>query len=179
MSRLIEDNLIDSIGPNGKGTILRSMAIFTAMELCGSFLTGKTGPGTTERNFKAFCESEYLLQYNKISPLLYSIFRNGVAHSYVPKGSAQLTSDPNAAPCHLIFYDSGICIFVPQLADDVKAAILLLVKDIKKYPDLEQNYKSVFSQLEKIGTKEYQKFIKENDIEVQKAVFKGDIDIRL
>jgi hypothetical protein len=33
-------NVLDSLDKRAKGTILRSMAIFTAIELCGSILTG-------------------------------------------------------------------------------------------------------------------------------------------
>ena len=36
-------NVVDSINEKSKGTILRSIAIFTAIELCGSFLRSKTG----------------------------------------------------------------------------------------------------------------------------------------
>ena len=180
MGKLVEDNLLDSIDENAKGTILRSMAIFTAMELCGSFLTGKTGPGTTEMNFKKFCESEYMLQaYHKVSCLLYSIFRNGVAHSYVPKGAAHLTSDPGAASCHLNFYDSGICIYVPTLAKDVGNGIKNLKDKIKKDEALKKNYHFVFQELERIGKEEYQKFIKKNNISTSAGNFVGDISIDL
>lgn len=180
MSKLVEDNLLDSIGENAKGTILRSMAIFTAMELCGSFLTGKTGPGTTESNFKMFCESEYMPQaYHKISSLLYSIFRNGVAHSYVPKGAAHLTSDPGASTCHLIFFDSGICIYVPILAEDVRNGITSLTNKLKQDEALKKKYYSVFQELERIGKEEYQRFVKENNITTTAGNFVGDISISL
>jgi hypothetical protein len=68
-------NVVASIDEKSKGTILRSMAIFTAIELCGSFLRGKTGSGTTKPNFLAFCKSKYMpTDYVTLAELLYFIF---------------------------------------------------------------------------------------------------------
>lgn len=163
-----------------KGTILRSMAIFTAVELCGSFLTGETGQNTTQKNFVTFCESKYIPEtYHKISDLLYSIFRNGVSHSYVPKGAAHLTSAPSAKNLHLHFCETGLCIYVPQLAEDVTEAIRQLIPDLKQEGELNENYYKVFSQLDKVGKEIYQKHVKDNNVKTEDAAFQGDINIRL
>jgi len=180
MSKLLEENLIDSMDEKSKGTILRSMAIFTAIELCGSFLTGETGQNTTQKNFVTFCESKYIPEaYHKISSLLYSIFRNGVSHSYVPKGAAYLTSDPGAKELHLRFYESGLCIYVPQLAVDVTGAIKQLILDLKQEKKLNENYYKVFSQLDQVGKEIYQKYVKDNNNKTQAVLIKSEINIKL
>lgn len=178
MGKFLEENLIDSMDEKSKGTILRSMAIFTAIELCGSFLTGKVGPNTTKTNFITFCKSNYVpTKYRKISELLYSIFRNGVAHSYIPKGSAHLTSDPKAKSCHLQFFDSGLCIYVPELAKDITEAVRKLIKDLKKDTGLKNRYLKIFCQLDKMGKQKYQEYIKEKNITTKSGTFVGDISI--
>ena len=181
MGKLLEENLIDSIDSKSKkGTILRSMAIFTAIELCGSFLTGRTGPNTTKKNFIIFCKSKYIpVEYCKIASLLYSIFRNGVAHSYIPKGAAYLTSDVRALKCHLQFYDSGLCIYVPQLAKDITQAIRALVTDLKQDRKLKKNYYKVFGELDKIGKKDYSQYIQAKSITTKSGSFRGDINISI
>jgi translation initiation factor 2 beta subunit (eIF-2beta)/eIF-5 len=180
MSKLLAENLIDSIGENSKGTILRSMAVFTAIELCGSFLTGKTGEKTTRENFLTFCESKYLPEaYRKISTLLYDIFRNGVSHSYVAKGAAHLTSASEAKELHLHFCVSGLCIFVPRLAEDVRKGIEQLIIDLKQEKELNDNYHKILLQLHEDGEKIYQRYVKENNIKTKAISFKGDISIEL
>lgn len=86
MSKLIEDNLIGAIRSTGD-MLLKCMMIVTAIEFCGSFLTGKTGYRTTKDNFLEFWKSKYMpKEYYRIGELLYEIFRNGVSHSFVAKG---------------------------------------------------------------------------------------------
>ncbi|MCX6740153.1 MAG: hypothetical protein NTZ49_02910 [Candidatus Parcubacteria bacterium] len=180
MSNLLEENLIDSMDEKSKGTILRSMAIFSVIELFGSFLTGETGQGTTKKNFITFCESKYIpVEYRVISSLLFSIFRNGVSHSYVPKGAALLTSDLGAKNFHLHFCESGLCIYVPQLAEDVVAAIKKFIIDLKQEKKLKENYYNVFSQLDRVGKEIYHEYIKDNNIKTQTVEFQGDINIDL
>lgn len=169
MGKLLQDNVIDSINPTSKGTILRSMAIFTTIELCGSFLTGKTNQGTTTENFKAFCESKYMDSiYHDKSDLLLSIFRNGVSHSYIPKGCALLSSDTREENNHLKFYSEGLSIYIPKLAEDVTNAIQKYLVDLKNDNKLKENYKSVIEQLDKEGDDKYKKFLEEHNIKTEK-----------
>lgn len=181
MSSLLDENLPDSIDDQiPKGTILRSIAIFTAMEVCGSFLTGKSGPSTTSENFRTFCTSKYMPQsYHRIADLLLSIFRNGVVHSYVPKGAAQLSSDEGCRDIHLDFFDSGLCIFVPKLAEDVKNGIRELAKDLRSDMNMQQLYYKVFQDLDAAGKKDYLDFVKRNNITTKRGNFRGDINISL
>lgn len=176
----LEKNVIDSMDLKSKGTILRSMAIFTAIELCGSFLTGETGSSRTKDNFLAFCESKYMSSnYHKISELLYSIFRCGVSHSYIPKGAALLSSSKKAKGYHLCFCDKGLCIYIPQLAEDVTEAVESFVKDLKQNNKLQSNYYEVISKLDKEGKGKYLEFIKKHGIKTQKIGIRGDVDVRL
>lgn len=181
MSRIfLEKNVIDSIGPKSKGTILRSMAIFTAIELCGSFLTGERGMGWTKKNFLKFCKSKYMPKgYHKVSKLFYSIFRNGVAHHYIPKGAALLSSIKKAKSLHLVFLDKGLFIYVPQLAEDVTEAIRKFVKDLKKDSNLQSNYYKVISSLSREGKKEYREFVDSHGIKTKKIVIRGDMIVEL
>lgn len=178
MGKLLQDNVIDSINPTSKGTILRSMAIFTAIELCGSFLTGKTNQGTTTENFKAFCESKYMDSiYHDKSDLLLSIFRNGVSHSYIPKGCALLSSDTREENNHLKFYSEGLSIYIPKLAEDVTNAIQKYLVDLKNDNKLKENYKSVIEQLDKEGRDKYEKFFKKHNIETENIGAVRDIKL--
>lgn len=183
MGKFLENNLIDSMDANSKGTILRSMAIFTAIELCGSFLTGKTGPRTTENNFLTFCKSKYVQQnYHQISELLYSMFRNGVSHSYIPKGAALLSSHPSGKNCHLKFFNNGLCIYVPQFAEDITQGVKEFIRDLKSDSDnqLQKRYYRVLEKLNQMGKKEYDNFIKLNKIKTIKIKnFNRDIDIKI
>ncbi len=180
MSHLIEDNLIDCMRESARGTILRASAIFTSMELAGSFLTGKTGQGTTKRNLETFCRSSYMPErYHALSPLISSIFRNGVSHSYITQGGALLGSDPSTSNHHLKFYRQGVFIYVPQFAEDVISAVRGLWKDINENGDLKANYTSVFKQLQESGIKKYNKFLKESNITPEEGTWSGDINIDL
>src|SRR6185436_20888587 len=105
---LIEDDLLGSI-KGASGTLLKCMMIVTATEVCGSFLTGKTGNGTTEDNFWAFWKSKYMpVEYYEIIDLLYRILRNGVSHSFVAKGGIIPSSDEAGSHMHLRFLKDGI-----------------------------------------------------------------------
>jgi len=176
MGKLVENNVIDSIDRDSKGTILRTMAIFTAMELCGSFLSGKTGPRTTGKNFKTFCESKYMKKiYHPISCLLLNIFRNGVAHSYISKGAALLGSDKKTQKHHLKFTTNGLFIYVPEFAKDIKKAIADLLNDIENEPSLRKNYKAVLDELDKTGKEKYARFIEDKNITPEEVDFRRDI----
>ena len=180
MSHLVEDNLIDCMGENAKGTILRASAIFTSMELFGSFLTGKTGRGTTKLNLETFCKSGYMpARYHVVSELISSIFRNGVSHSYITQGGALLGSDPATSSCHLKFYEQGMFIYVPQFAEDVIGAVRKAWQDINKEELLKTNYISVLKELEDSGKKKYIEFLNENNIVIESGTFSGDISIDL
>ena len=169
-------NIVASIDEKSKGTILRSMAIFTAIELCGSFLSGKTGQGTTKDNFSAFCKSKYMpTEYKTLAKLLYSIFRNGVAHSYIPKGAALLSSDKDAENMHLEYCSDGLFIYVPQLANDVTKAIQNFYNDLKCTKDLQDKHAAVISKLDKDGKEAYKKHISEKKIVPKPCKIKGDI----
>lgn len=180
MSKFLEENLIDSMDEKSKGTILRSTAIFIAMEVCGSFLTGKTGPGTTRDNFITFISSQYVSKnYHDIGELLYSIFRNSVAHHYIPKGATLLTSDPDARDCHLQFYKQGLCIYVPKMAGDITEAIKKLIVYIKGDTDLKAQYYRVLQKLDEDGKREYEKYVRDNKIKFEEGSFSGEINIEI
>ncbi len=169
-------NVVASMDKKSKGTILRSMAILTAIELCGSFLSGETGMNTTRSNFLKFCKSKYMpAGYETLAVLLYSIFRNGVAHSYIPKGAALLSSDRNAENMHLKCCADGLFIYVPQLADDVTKAVKDFYNDLKCTKDLQDKHEAVISKLDEVGKKEYNKHIRDNSIIPKSCAIKGDI----
>jgi hypothetical protein len=169
-------NVVASIDEKSKGTILRSMAIFTAIELCGSFLTGKTGENTTRLNFLAFCKSKYMpTEYETLAELLYSIFRNGVAHSYIPKGAAIPSSNKKDKNMHLEYCSDGLFIYVPQLANDVTQAIQDFYNDLKCTKDLQDKHNAVISKLDKDGKEDYKKHISEKKIVPKPCKIKGDI----
>lgn len=112
--------------PENYGKAIQDLTdeLFTPIELCGSFLRGKTGIGTTKPNFLKFCKSKYMpTEYETLAELLYSIFRNGVAHSYIPKGAAIPSSNKKDENMHLEYCSDGLFIYVPQLANDVTKAI--------------------------------------------------------
>ena len=168
-------NVVNSIDDKSKGTILRSMAIFTAIELCGSFLRGETGIGNTKLNFLEFCKSDYMPGYKDFAELLYEIFRNGVAHSYIPKGAALLSSDRKDKDMHLEYCADGLFIYVPQLANDVTKAIQDFYNDLKCTKDLQDKHAAVISKLDKDGKEAYKKHIRDNRIELKPCKTKGDI----
>ena len=174
-------NLYNSLNKTSKGTILRSVAVFIAIEFCGSILTGRTGNGTTRLNFKEFCESKYLSKkYHRVSDLLYLIFRNGVAHSYLAKGGALLTSSKNAINGHFKFLNSGLLIYVPVFAQDVQVAIKKLYKDIKTNKNnLRINYEKIIQDLHNTGMKFYKDYIKRNKIRPRNIPVRGDMIINI
>lgn len=170
----LKEHLIQSLDEKTKGTILRAMAVFTAIELYGSFLTGKTGEGTTKSNFITFCTSKYIAtSYHQVSELLYHIFRNGVAHSYIPKGAAFLSQNPGDEPYHIKYLKDGLFIYIPKLAQDVSGAIILFYDDLKTDPVLKSNYDVVLRQLDEGGRKFYTKFINDHNI-----ITESNINIR-
>jgi hypothetical protein len=174
-----------AIDPDTKGTLLRAMAIFTIIELYGSFITGKTGKDNTQNNFLTFCTSKYIAEeYRKVSKLLYKIFRNGVMHSYIAKGAAFLSSQntEESAIYHLQFFDKGLWIYVPKFAEDVSRAIEKFTKELKENVDLQKKYKAVFQEIDNEGKKTYLKFINKNKIKTintskENIRLVGDIDI--
>lgn len=175
---VLKNRIIQSIDEKTKGTILRAMAIFTAIELYGSFLSGNTGPGNTKNNFSTFCKSKYMPQkYHKLKDLLYNLFRNGITHSYIPKGSAHLSGNPLDKESHLKFLEDGLFIYVPKLAEDVTKAIKLFYEDLKDSKKLKSNYQKIFLKLDDDGGKEYLKFIEDNNIiTIDNIKIEGDID---
>ena len=169
-------NVLDSLDRRSKGTILRSIAMFTAIELCGSILNGKTGQGNTKKNFLTFCKSKYMpTAYHNIAELLYSIFRNGVAHSYVPKGAALLSSNYYDRSRHLKFYSNGLFIYVPRLAKDLRSSIHALYQDIKSNATLQNNYNNVTQQLDTDGSTQYRNYLSQAGISPISRKIKRDI----
>jgi len=67
-------------------------------------------------------------EYHKVCKLLCKIFRNGVAHSDVPEGFALLSDRSSDWNNHLKFYEEGLFIFVPKLAEDITEAVKKLFK---------------------------------------------------
>jgi len=175
-NNFLVNNVVASMDSKSKGTILRSMAIFTAIELCGSFLSGKTGSGTTKSNFLDFCKSKYMPKgYEILAELLYTIFRNGVAHSYIPKGAAILSSDTKGEDMHLKCCADGLFIYVPKLADDVTEAVKIFYNDLKCTPDLKSKYEAVISELDNAGKNKYNTYIRDNNITPEPCAINGDI----
>jgi hypothetical protein len=173
---LIEDNLIGAIGSTGD-TLLKCMMIVTAIEFCGSIVTGETDPTTTETNFSAFWNSEYMpKEYHRVGDLLYKILRNGVSHSFVAKGGVIPSAEAASSGKHMKFFEQGVFIYVPQLEKDVVSGIRKLLEDMGKGKDhLKEHYDSVLSELQRSGKAEYDKFVKENKIEVSPEQIRGDI----
>lgn len=169
-------NVLDSLDRRSKGTLLRSMAIFTAIELCDSILNGKTGQGNTKKNFLTFCKSKYMpTVYHNIAELLYSIFRNGVAHSYVPKGAALLSSNYSDRSRHLKFYSNDLFIYTPRLAKDLHSSIHALYQDMKSNATLQNNYNNVTQQLDTDGSTQYRNYLSQAGISPISRKIKRDI----
>ncbi|MDP2364848.1 MAG: hypothetical protein Q8M94_13905, partial [Ignavibacteria bacterium] len=102
--------------------------------------------------------------------------RCGVAHSYISKGSALLSSDNNDEKKHLNYYEDGLFIYVPELADDVSKAIRLLYEDIKKNNnDLKKKYNFIIEKLNNDGKKVFDDFVKKNNKIKIKETIKRDI----
>ena len=183
MPKLIENHLLGSIRDTrdarpSRGALLESMMIFTAIEVCGSFLTGNTGPGTTETNFKKFWGSEYMpSKYHNFGELLYKIYRNGVSHSFVAKGGVIPTEATEDIDNHLHLTDHGIYIYVPLLGEDIKSGMKKLLEDIKKNKnDLQKKYCDVLKKIYDCGMNEYGQFIKKYSLKTLKIKLDGDIE---
>ena len=173
---LIKDDLLSTIR-EASNTLVKCMAIVTATELCGSFITGKTGNGTTRENFLAFWKSSYMpTEYHDLSELFYNILRNGVSHSFVVKGGVIPSGDERGARDHLKFFLNGIFVYVPTLAKDVENGILMLLEDIHQNKnELKIRYKTVLNELVYSGMIEYKKYCSEKSIQVINYAIPGDI----
>lgn len=178
MPKLIENHLLGTIN-SARGALLESMIIFTAIELCGSFLTGNTGrPKDGRPNFRTFWDAYMSKQYRGKADLLYDIVRHGVAHSFVAKGGV-IPSGRKDGLRHLRCYSKGIFIYMPQLKKDVMVAISKFLLDLHKKSNkkLRRNYCFVLSSIKIGGDKKYKNFIEKNKIKVAKGNFgKGDIE---
>ncbi len=113
--------------------------------------------------------------YHNIAELLYSIFRNGVAHSYVPKGAALLSSNYYDRSRHLKLYSNGLFIYVPRLARDLHSSIRALYQDIKSNAILQNNYNNVIQQLDTDGSTQYRNYLSQSGISPIPRKIKGDI----
>jgi len=177
MPQLIKDHLLGTIR-DARGALLESIIIFTAIELCGSFITGKTGVRQTKSNFLAFWKSKYMPQkYHELGGLLYEIFRNGVSHSFIAKGGVIPSGDTNSSNLHLVFTEYGIFIYIPQFKDDVIIGVTQLLDDLKKNKnDLKAKYNSVLLSLTRDGKFRYDTFVRTNNISIRKIPLSGDIN---
>lgn len=172
---LIEDDLIKTIREE-ENTLLKCMIIVTATELCGSFLTGETGPTSTRSNFLAFWNSRYMpKEYHKISELLYNILRNGISHSFVAKGGVIPSREKKSSHKHLQYFERGIFIYADKLGEDVIEGLLMYLKDKKNSPELNSKYNNVLTKLIQDGKAEYKAFVKKNNIQVSNEPIVGDI----
>ena len=172
---LIKDDLIKTIAEE-ENTLLKCMMIVTATELCGSFLTGKTGPHSTRDNFLAFWKSKYMpKEYNGISELLYDILRNGVSHSFIAKGGVIPSREKKSAHKHLRYFKQGIFIYADKLGEDVTGGLVMYLEDKKNNPELNQKYNNVLKELIQDGESKYDKFITRNKIQVSIEPIIGDI----
>jgi len=173
---LIENNLIESINvaPN---PLLQCMVVVTATELCGSFLTGKTGRGEARNNFLTFWKSEYVPKiYHDMSNLLWESLRNGVSHSFVAKRGVIPSGEEKSSDKHLKPFKNGVFIYAPQLKKDIVAGLLALSNDIKKNKDnLATKRDCVMKKLEEDGEKAYVKYIGDYKIKVLDEEIIGDI----
>ncbi len=175
MSKLIEDNLIGAIRSAGD-VLLKCTMIATAVEFCGSFLTKETNKGTTESNFLEFWKSRYIpSKYHEIGELMYEVFRNGVSHSFIAKGGVIPSGEEKSAKKHLEFFEQGIFIYVPELEKDVIAGISRFLEDLKNKSELQENYRFVLSELNRVGKERYDEFVKKYKIQVSQETIAGDI----
>ncbi len=178
MENLLTEALPNAISEDKKGVLVRLMAIFSAMDLCGSFLTGKSNPKPARYNFIVFCKSVYMpKKYHGLSDLLYSIFRNGIMHSYVPKGFAIPFGPPTSPKFHLQFSNDGLWLCVPKMEEDFGGGLKKLVKNIKRYPKLRKNYSKVLTELKQFGDTKYQEFARLHNIRLKDIPVQADIDI--
>lgn len=176
----VNKNVISSMKKTPKGTILRSVAVCIGIELGGSFITGKTGQRTTTKNFKIFCKSKYMpIAYHKIAPLLLINVRNGIAHSYIPKGGIIVTSDSNMKNYHLKFFSGGLCVYIPTLSEDVQEGLKKLMYDIQRDKTLQEKYHRVIQTVDKDGIEVYKKYITQNKISPICKAVRGDISVDL
>ena len=174
---LIKDDLIKTIQEE-KNTLLKCMIIVTATELCGSFLTGDTGPTKTKTNFLAFWNSKYMpTKYHRVSKLLYEILRNGVSHSFVAKGGVIPSRDKDGSHKHLEYFKQGIYICADKLGEDVIQSLSMYLKDKKRDPKLDKQYHYVLKKVIQDGYSEYEKFTIQNNIQVSNELIVGDIHL--
>lgn len=177
MSKFLEETIIDSMDvTKPKGTIEVLFQIMVAIELCGSFLTGRTGQSTSRRNFIKFITSKYIPnEYHDKAELLYLIFRNSVAHHYIPKGAALPTSEPSIQHYHLNLFKEGLCIFVPTMASDISEAVKQLIVDIKQDNILREKYYKVLRTLDEEGKRVYENYLLKSKNNPPVGNFSGDI----
>lgn len=176
---LIKDDLLESI-KKPSNTLLKCMMIVTAIEFCGSFLTGKTGIRTTECNFLEFWRSKYMPgDYHDKGALIYNILRNGVSHSFIAKGGVVPSNEKESSDKHLKFFNQGIFIYVRKFEEDVVRGLLALLDDLndKRNVDLRRNYCKVLSDLSGDGLGVYKKFLKDSGIDPLPGIIRGDISL--
>ena len=171
----IEDNLIGAIRSTSD-TLLKCMMIVTAVEFCGSILTAKTGSGNTKKNFLAFWQSRYMPEiYHGTGELLYDILRNGVSHSFIAKGGVIPSANTAGSEKHMRFFNQGVFVYVPKLAEDIIGGIQNFLKDVIENKDLKDNYNLIISELQRSGKAIYDDFVKNNKIETSSEHIQGDI----
>ncbi|OGM94043.1 hypothetical protein A2524_02010 [Candidatus Wolfebacteria bacterium RIFOXYD12_FULL_48_21] len=179
MGKLLEDNLIGAIDRAEKtgDTLLMCMICVTAIEFCGSVLTGKTGYSkTTPDNFKTFLSSKYMpIKYHGLKDILYELLRNGVAHSYIPKGYIHPSVESSGASEHLQCFKNGIFIYAPQFCADVTAGIKELLKDIHAESELKSKYEGVLNILSEDREGIYKKHLTDKSITPSRELIQGDI----
>lgn len=172
---LIKSNVIPAI-EGETNTLLKCMIIVTATELCGSFLTAKTGPRSTKENFLAFWNSKYMpKKYHKVSNLLYEILRNGVSHTFIAKGGVIPSRDKSGSHYHLKCLQGGVYIDANQLGEDVINGLKQYLEDKKVDPKLNKKYLYILEKLQIDGILEYKRFLIENDLQPLNYTINGDI----
>jgi hypothetical protein len=160
----------------------------SVIEFLGQFLCYPTiGRGHTKDCFYKFIEeflSKQNINYSKYKELLWEDFRNGGAHSILPKGAVVLTGDSREVKHHLQLmkdYTNNnyhLVLFTPSFVDDLKRAILDFVAKTQNDPVLANNYLETIKKHKKDGQDFIKIFMAKNNIGVDfEDKLEGDIHI--
>jgi hypothetical protein len=133
--------------PNPRLTIPLTLTLFSAMELLGIFYTGKTNPGSTTANLKAFINkvpSDKRPTQDQVR-ILINIYRHGLAHRYFAKEQYSL-SFSFLDPERLFFGQNDRCLNVNYLKQIFLAGFYAIQMDKENYSIMDANIKKMLMQ---------------------------------
>lgn len=184
----LKKDIIDTlelIKKNNSNLILGSFC-GSVIEFLGQFLRYPSiGIGESKNCFCEFVEeflSKQNSNYSKYKELLWEDFRNGGAHSVLPKGAVVLTGADEEKEHHLEIMEDPtknryyLVISTPIFVDDLKRSILEFIKRAEADPSLTNSYVETIKKHAKDGQDYIRLFILKNGINTDfKDKLEGDI----